>query len=347
LASGLPSRIARRASPQGIQPGPKQKAISSSIASSCQKTLFFGLRARPALDPQERVSGQSGSFKMKIVIFGQYKSGTTACFLKMKNSLNVRCYELFEKNEYDDALNTEKLSVLAKVIVPPNCQQHAADTGYTGNPDGLMPVLEQKLATFGAFDKKIYLVRDPRDWIISAIMFLPQARPEIYMHETPFNALMDIVRKKESEPLSVSMLDILEGILPGLDIYKITAEFVSRQHKWLFDFEDAITRHVTWKYEDMISNINRDVEQYLGFKLSVENQGCSNYAHVARTKSSGNWKHWMTPKDVDFFRPLFGRYMERHGYDLNWDLSPAPAIDPQHGSKYVERTVQMKRSKLS
>ena len=290
------------------------------------------------LRKNQRVTG-------KFVIYGQYKSGTTACFLKLKNSMQGKFYTLFEKVEYDDALNTGKLPVLAKVIIPPNCQQYAEEIQYEDNPEKLMPDLEKKLGTFNTFEKKIYLVRDPRDWIISAILFLPQARSEIYMNQSCFRNVLDIIKQKESNPASVSMLDILRFMLPNSNLHNFISKFVSEQHKWLFSFEDSISNYITWKYEDMISNSKSHVEEYLGFKLSEENTSDDNYAHVARTKSYGNWKNWMTPRDVAFFRPLFAAYIERHGYDQSWDLASTPIIDSSHGSSYVERTVQLRRLK--
>lgn len=296
---------------------------------------------------KKKILRRSQKFNGKTVIYGQYKSGTTACFLKLKNAMHGKLYELFEKVEYNEALNTEKLPVLAKVIIPPNCQQYAEEIQYKDKPEKLMPDLEKKLATFNTFEKKIYLVRDPRDWIISAIMFLPQARSEIYLSESCYKDVIDIIKQKESNPASVSMLDVLRHMLPNFDIHNFISEFVSEQHKWLFNFEDSISNHVTWKYEDMLSNMKNHVEAYLGFKLSEENTSDNTYAHVARTKSSGNWKNWMTSRDVAFFRPLFAAYIERHGYDPSWDLASTPTIDPRHGSNYVERTVQLRRLKCN
>lgn len=53
----------------------------------------------------------------KIVIFGQYKTGTTATFYKLLNSLPSNTKTLFESEEYVEEDEDKLISVLAKVIL--------------------------------------------------------------------------------------------------------------------------------------------------------------------------------------------------------------------------------------
>ena len=58
-------------------------------------------------------------------------------------------------------------------------------------------------------------------------------------------------------------------------------------------------------------------------------------ARVARTKSSGGWRHWVTMRDIPVLRPFCGEMFELFGYDDEWETSSAPVIDPATTSHYV------------
>lgn len=282
---------------------------------------------------------------LRIVIYGQYKTGTTACFFKVRNSLPQEPHEFFESTEYIPPEDNSKY-LLAKVIVPPNPYLYANGENMDQNDlQELVRRAEQGVRSFSFFDKKIYLVRDPRDWIISGILFLTQQRPEIYENDKTVSLVLEMLRQKENKPGTVSMLDILKLIYPEKDVREFTSNFVQEQNRWLLGFEQELADFVTWKYEDMVRNKADYVEDYLGFSLKGESTPDKRFAHVARTKGSGNWRNWMTPEDVRFFRPLFSPYMERHGYDEDWQLNSVQEIDPSHCSQYVQKVINMKRNK--
>ena len=67
------------------------------------------------------------------------------------------------------------------------------------------------------------------------------------------------------------------------------------------------------------------------------------YEYVARTKQSGDWRHWFTRSDVDFFRPYLLSYMRAYGYADQWSLADRPTIATEHASKFVLRTVAQRR----
>lgn len=84
---------------------------------------------------------------MKILIAGQAKSGTTALFYALKQTLPRKYTCLFEPRGYAAANRDE--CVLAKVLINPSV----------------------KVEDFETFNKKILIVRDPRDNLVSRLLY--------------------------------------------------------------------------------------------------------------------------------------------------------------------------------
>jgi hypothetical protein len=281
----------------------------------------------------------------KIAIFGQFKSGTTACFLKIRDSLNIQPRELFEEPEYIPETKDKLKPVLAKVIIPPNPFVYASDNYLKYPIEYFIEKAELGLKSFENFDKKILLIRDPRDWLVSGMLFLPQENKEIYRDDEATGKILELIRKKELSPKSVTLLEIFDKILPSTDqtVEETITKIIFEKHNYIFSFEKGLNNYFRWNYEDMIDNKNKAVERYLGFKLIKDAIPDERFAHVPRTRSYGNWRDWFTPKDVVFFKPLMSEFINRYKYNQEWKLNSSPQINPEHASKYIKRTIQRKR----
>ena len=86
------------------------------------------------------------------------------------------------------------------------------------------------------------------------------------------------------------------------------------------------------------------LEEYLGFPIKAKADVDIAHEHVPRTKSYGNWKDWLTPDDVLYFKPLFAEYMKTYGYEDAWEINRNPNIPQNHSIEYVLRTVNKRRS---
>jgi hypothetical protein len=259
-----------------------------------------------------------------IAILGQYKSGTTGLFYKIKNSLPLPVRTLFEPYEYVPEPEDTRRGVLAKVIL--------------GLVDGAEAV---RYDTFLGFDKKLYLVRDPRDWLVSGTLFLMQ---EIH-EDRQLNPIMALLRRKEADPRNVSLLEIFDRILrakPGRSLAQ-TMQWMTRQVQWLPEFESRLDDYCRIKYEDFVDGRIQEMEDYLGIPLLGSAEVSEEHDHVPRTQRYGDWKNWLVERDVEHFRPVFDAYIRRYGYSTDWSVNDRPVVRPEFCSQYVERLVRKRR----
>jgi hypothetical protein len=268
---------------------------------------------------------------LKIRILGQYKTGTTALFHLIRQALPADTALLFEPERFTPEPRDRKRNILAKVMLDMPGPQ-APNVDYD---------------SFAGFDHTIYVLRDPRDWLISGTLFLVQQEQSLYGCDENLQAVYDLLRRKESRPGSISICHILERImrmLPGERSLKGLTEWITQQHRWLFAFEDSLAAYHSFRYEDMIDGRLNGLQSYLGIPLSRRPDVPAHHEHVIRTRSYGNWRHWFTERDIRYFKPVFEAYMQRYGYDADWRLADHPAIPKAHCSAYVKRTVDKKRS---
>ena len=257
---------------------------------------------------------------MKIAIGGRPKAGTTALFYKIKNSLAREPRLLFEPERYDPDPADEDRGVLCKFLI--------------GN------LASAGLASFSGFDRKILVVRDPRDRLISEMLYskfhAPYASDPAKCEE-----MLELLRQKERRPDSISVLELIlrdqrlrgrtrvleTDILRGIQAaQQPLREFIARQPDYF-----------AFKYEDMVADRFSSLERYLGFPLQGSSEVDRRVGRVVRTKASGDWRNWFLPNDVAAMRALLNPDLERLGYDTSWTLPAKQSISPAVSSEYVAR----------
>jgi hypothetical protein len=264
----------------------------------------------------------------KIAIFGAYKTGTTALFYRIRNSLPAGTRTLFEPRAYVAAPGDGARVVLAKVIL--------------SVPEGGDAI---RYDTFLDFDRKVYLVRDPRDWIVSGTLFAIQQDPHVYADDGKLAEIMALLGKKERDPRSVPVIHLLARILdanPDKSLER-TTRWMARQFAWMIDFEARLDHACRVRYEDLVTGPLPGLERYLEVTLAGAASVDPEHAHVPRTRGSGDWRHWFTPDDVAYFQPVLAAYMRHYEYPADWRLADAPVIRPAHCTEYVARVVARRR----
>jgi glycosyltransferase involved in cell wall biosynthesis len=309
---GKPHRVLEMRPRLGL---PVWRWPAALLGRSAQRALLGGVLAGKRL----RKEWARPLPSMKILIAGLPKSGTTALFYRVKSSLHPGTRSLFEPEHYEAMPEDAKRTVLAKVLL--------------GGDDALRN-------GFNAFEKKILMVRDPRDLIVSDLLYSATSAP---FREDPnkFGAFIRLLRRKETDPSEVSVLDILElrAQLSG-QISPRRTRIYSRKFAAALEFDGRSGSYQRFRYEDMVDGRFADIERLLGFKLDQRPPGEAPLKRVARTRSYGDWKNWFLQEDVDYFRPILSEYMSRYGYAKDWGLNTDPRIRPEHGSRFVERLVR-------
>jgi len=94
-----------------------------------------------------------------------------------------------------------------------------------------------------------------------------------------------------------------------------------------------------FRYEEMVDKKFDALNAYLGFQIGADTEVPSGTGKekAVRKKAYGDWRHWFTEEDVEFFKPAYTPYMEAVGYDCDdWNLNPEPVIEPEFSSDYMQ-----------
>ena len=243
---------------------------------------------------------------MRILICGLPKSGTTILTYRVAEALDGVHIEFEPVGGPDRSAHAGCTHVVTKKLVG----------------DQVVG-----LGDYADYDRKIWICRDPRDFLVSQTLYR-------WHRETPpepgdvawFERILSLVVVKEADPWSVPFRDLEPADYgPSFDA---VAELWTRERAgdWLL-----------FRYEDMVAGRYDELNRYLGFPVVAEASVAKGLERVVRRKGSGDWRDWFTPADVEAYSTgALARYMDVFGYDHDdWVLNETPAIDPTHGSAYM------------
>ncbi|AGA33593.1 hypothetical protein TVNIR_1932 [Thioalkalivibrio nitratireducens DSM 14787] len=260
-----------------------------------------------------------------ILILSPGKSGSTGLYFKIKNSLES-CTGVFEPRDFSDvAPHLEGARpVLVKALLRPS-------RGFLG------PML-------AAFDRRIFLVRDPRDLLISALLYTGVHDYLWRQSDADIRAAFATLARKHEHPREVTLSELFARLW-GVAQEEVVA--TSRELGALsVSLADARPGVFVFRYEDFVADRLAELEAYLGFPLQGSSDVGPEFQRVVRTRGSGAWRHWFTPEDVAVFGPLFHDYVLRFGYDPDdWTLAEDPVIERRHAVDYVQRILNERRQK--
>lgn len=263
---------------------------------------------------------------MRTLITGIARSGTSALYFKLKQALPETTWCLFEPPHVDASDLYRHPDVLAKVIIGP-----PADFDY---------------APFRGFDRKIMIVRDPRDNLVSRLLYHPCGTVTFRTDPTKVAAFTDALRLKEADPRSVSVAALIELLHALTGAYRL--EWSTRIYDLALDFHRANDDFVVCKYEDFVAGRYAVLEDCLQIRLPPGDADVTaQYRHVERTKAANSWRDWFTADDVAYFRPRLARFMAAYGYADDWTLATAPQISPAHGSDFVWCSVAQRNAQAA
>jgi hypothetical protein len=256
---------------------------------------------------------------MHILLVGPAKSGTTALFFAIRESLDGSVLTLFE---------------------PQNSAQMEAVFTASGHDHTLTKVLLGEAANsdfdFTRPDRVVYISRDPRDNVISRLLY----RPALFKRTgnlAAFSEYEALIRAKVAgEPISVQTL------------FQESLRLTGAAHEWsglglkracdsAVRFVRSVDNHWVLKFEDFVDGRLAAVSDYLGFDVVQGIRVGEAYSRVERSRAYGEWVNWFTPSDVEFYRPLFSEYMNVFGYDGDYSLEDKAPISRLHSIDYIQQ----------
>lgn len=251
----------------------------------------------------------------KILITGYPKTGTTVVYHSIRTKLPEGSICQFEPEFRDLPFpEDDKVPALVKSFVPYSIR-------------------------YDSFNKKVLIVRDPRDTFISNLLYKPynfitgKAKGNEADTLAVIDTLLRLLTKKENDPRSVRVQEIH-------DLF-IDQQFRLFDGK-VIDYYQERKKIFILRYEDFIDGNTRKLEKYLGLKIAKDPE--IQEKRVIRSKAYGNWKNWFTPEDVEYYQPKFKEFMDVFSYSDDWALNSNPEIDPEVSSKYVARLVEEAKS---
>jgi len=270
---------------------------------------------------------------MRTVIYGLPKSGTTYLFSLLAEAMgrNKNLVESFEPRFIDDNNRLhrndgqfwdESDNMLVKILY--------ADANNKSGWEG-----DKAMKAFDSYDKKIFIIRDPRDRWISAFFYRwfhrHNPNPEDYKRA------YELSKSKENDPAGIPFYKLLSS--DSIFLKRWAADY-RKNLEILSDFINTM-RTRGWfiiSYEDIVDENWTVLENYLGFSLESKHGIRPSFMHVSRTKSYGNWRRWFTPEDVDFFSPIFNDFLKDQEYDSeDWYLENTNSLPSAEGSEYMKR----------
>jgi hypothetical protein len=265
---------------------------------------------------------------MKLAIVAPAKSGSTAIYNSCRAALSrdEACYSIFEpqmpwlisKLRNYDFSATFVTKIMASRVLASKSDFHME-----------------------WFDKRILLVRDVKDLMVSELLFRPMIDP-LSFGEQALAEFVKMIEAKERDPGSISVLQLHKqadelGISSlNWDIYRaILKRLVELRSK--YDFSVI-------HFEDYAAGDYSGLRQVLGRKVGPTDLSTSWVSHIQRKGKHGEWRNWFTAEDIEFTEAFFKEYNEAFGYEpVGAQELNDGRIDPEFGSQYVVRKSQTRR----
>ena len=188
------------------------------------------------------------------------------------------------------------------------------------------------------YDRKIWVARDPRDAIVSKMLY--RWHRGYAGHKKQYQTHLSLVRQKEKDPRSIPFYEIYR--YTGYNGWPMTREEVLQEEQSCYQEMSKFVSGLgedwfLFNYDDMIRKNFEALSHYLGFRVKADTEVPRPYGKVVRKKSIGDWRHWFTQADIEFFKPAYLPYMKLVGCDCDdWAASPNPVIEPEYSSQYMQ-----------
>lgn len=207
--------------------------------------------------------------------------------------------------------------------------------------------LEESRVRYEDFPHRLMLVRDPRDVVISRLLFRPLTRGAI-AEVTPeqLEPFVAALEQKERDPGSISVGE-LSRLANELEIGSGSEEALARRLEGKRELIDAHGFRVV-RYEDLVDDRLDDLAEELGVPLVDPSKGTGGWlSHISRSKGYGAWRQWFLDEDVAYYDGLFADYLQAFDYPRGEPPPEQQHIDPETSSVYIRTRVEARRREVA
>lgn len=267
----------------------------------------------------DALSGLKRLLEKRAVVLSQGKSGSTALLEGVSQALGIN-------NQLMEPRDLTQVELPRVVVVKKLIERFQDD----------------EAEILSGFQKRIFLVRDPRDALISRTFYAPY-KQGVFNSDENVSLFLQAIERKIADPDGVSfrtITDTLQQIL-GLDVITVMGGLSEKT----IQVRDKLGSHFhLCRYEDFVSGQVSGLERYLGAKLPRSIEVRVDVSRVTRTKGAGDWRHWMTGEDAAFFDAQFADFYEAFGYEPG-TVYGSPTLSAETSLHYVVRVVNEGRKR--
>lgn len=261
----------------------------------------------------------SAAHKNRVLIIGLPKSGTTILTYRISAALdNAHIYfepgkaeSLSNETIHKDIFESRHKSCICKSL--------------------FVPIAGHNIEAIEKFyNRKIWIYRDPRDWMISKFMYRWKN-----LGDTDIKNHIAKLQSKEQNPSELAFFKIPNKKFVDRIVYNYEA---------LIDAMNALSDDwLILKYEDFVDNQLSELNAYLGVDIDPSVEVDKKHSRVIRSKTYGNWKLWFNEEDVVYFQERLNPILEKLNYTpLDWEIENPEQINPELGSEYIRKLYNAK-----
>jgi len=259
-----------------------------------------------------------------VLVIGLSKSGTTIiASVIQKSIIDARFFVEPQKVAHLEKLGRFTVPWVVKIIYEHWMDRPFLLDGIVRGETGFSP------------DRAIAIIRDPRDAVISGLMYRAYKCVLDGGSSQQVNEWLDVMREKEANPERYSLIELNSRFCSAFHVTDTVDAYFEAFVKYTSWINDNRAHVYVLKYEDFVAGRTTDLSANLGIELSDDREVDASLHRVQRTKRSGRWRAIMLPEDVAYLRPRYGAVLAEHGYD-GWDLVP-DRLNSAEGSDYVVR----------
>lgn len=253
---------------------------------------------------------------MRILIYGLGRSGTTALFTAIQQARPE----------------------LPTVFEPEDLARPAAVRGDLLVKALSLPRDAAVWAGVASFEKRILLVRHPFDRMVSSLLYAPYAGRG-FSDDRRADDFHAAILAKRRAPERLAMAELLDRLERHTGRRLDAAGPAER----LLAAAVGEPGFFCLKYEDFVAGRTEALAGYLGFPIASAVRVAPYLARVHRRGGAGDWRNWYLASDVAAQAPGLAAFAEAFGYDLDFDPTHRPAIEPEHAEAFVLRNLNRYR----